>query len=711
MNRLALRIRQLFSSRVRGLPGRRSSGWTLIQGLRGGLAAAWLGIPLAVAITQPGCSTTTKAGLSDLQYIDGEKQLQYFKSHNTAIEHPLVDGTTTEAVRTTDAPRSLDRRVDDEVREFTLEEAILTALSRNQVVEASALGGAGAARVLSGPEGVSTVYDSAIQETGVLFGRRGLEAALSDFDARWSTNMGWGRDRRMTHQSAPFSIGSETAAFRTGVDKALASGGSVGVFHSWDYLGSAFGSPQYPSSYSGSLGAQVRQPLLAGAGTEFTRVAGPLRPGFGAIAGVSQGVVIARINQDITLADFEIAVRNGLRDIENAYWDLYLAYRIYDTTVATHQSAFQTWREARTKVEVGTLKLADELQARDRFYETRAQLELALNAVYNSESALRRLIALPMNDGTVLRPVTEPVKAEFHADWEACLTDGLVKRTELRRQKWQIRSLQLQLNAARSLVRPQLDAVGSYAVNGFGDQLISGNGSSGYGSMTGQDLDTWSMGLEMSIPIGLRQPRSQARNYELQLARANAVLAAQERSIAHDIATAIQDVAAAWAAAESNFNRVLAAEKRVELLEAEREVGTTTLDLVLRAQASLAEAEAAYYRQVINYNKSITALNLSTGNLLDVNGVQLAEGSWNADAIQDARLRSLARTHARPNKHIHAEPAEFAWPSHVGTVERDSAKVAGGDDSASQPVPEPPEPAAAQRAHDGDDSPPREIVP
>ena len=645
---------------------------------------------LTIALAQSGCSTTGKTAISDLDYIDGEKPIYHFKANSTAIEHPLIDNVTTEAVRTTEAPRSLDRRVDDEVREFTLEDAVLTALSRNQIVETSALGGAGAARVLQAPESVSTVYDSAIQETGVLFGRRGLEAALSDFDARWNTSMGWGKDRRMTHQSAPFSIGSETAAFRTGVDKVLSSGGSVGVFHSWDYLGSAFGSPLYPSTYSGALGAQVRQPLLAGAGTEFTRVAGPVRPGFGAIAGVSQGVVIARINQDITLADFEIAVRDGLRDIENAYWDLYLAYRIYDTTVATHQSAFQTWREARTKVEVGTLKLADELQARDRFYETRAQLELALNAVYNAEAALRRLIAMPMNDGTVLRPVTEPAKAEFHADWEACLVDGLSKRTELRRQKWQIRSLQLQLDAARSLVRPQLDAVGSYAVNGFGDQLISGNGSSGYGSMTGQDLDTWSMGLEMSIPIGLRQSRSQARNYELQLARANAILAAQERSIAHDIATCIQDVSAAWAAAESNFNRVIAAEKRVELLEAEREVGTTTLDLVLRAQASLAEAEAAYYRQVINYNKAITSLNLATGNLLDTNGVQLAEGSWHPDAMHDARLRAVARTHAKPNSHLHAEPREFAWPANVGTVERNPASAGAGT------VPAPPAPPAAE---------------
>ncbi|MFM7920829.1 MAG: TolC family protein, partial [Planctomycetaceae bacterium] len=103
---------------------------------------------------------------------------------------------------------------------------------------------------------------------------------------------------------------------------------------------------------------------------------------------------------------------------------MYLAYRLYDTTVSTHQSAFQTWREARTKLEVGTLKQADELQARDRFYETRAQLELALNQLYTAEAGLRRLIGMPMNDGTVLRPVTEPARTELKPDWEACLQDG-----------------------------------------------------------------------------------------------------------------------------------------------------------------------------------------------------------------------------------------------------------------------------------------------
>lgn len=671
---------------------------------RTALASLCLALPLYAG----GCVSAAKVGLDDLQYADGEVPVQHFKSSNTAIEHPAIDNVTTTEVRTTLAPRSLDRRVDDEVREFTLDDAFLTALSKNQVIESSALGGVGASRVLAGPDGINTVYDSAIQETGVLFGRRGLEAALSDFDARWSTAMRWGRDDRVTHQSPLNPFSSETAGFQTGIDKALASGGTVGVFHNWDYLGNTVGSPLYPSTYGGSIGAQVRQPLLAGAGTEFTRVAGPIRPGFGAIAGVSQGVVIARINQDITLADFEIAVRNGLRDIENAYWDLYLAYRLYDTTVSTHQSAFQTWREARTKLEVGTLKQADELQARDRFYETRAQLELALNQLYSAEAGLRRLIGMPMNDGTVLRPTTEPARTELKPDWEACLQDGLSKRTELRRQKWQIKSLQLQLDAARSLVRPQLDAVGSYAVNGFGDRLISEDRSSGYGSMTGGDLTNWGVGLEMSIPLGLRQARSQARNYELQLSRANAILAAQERSIAHDISIAMQEVSAAWRAAESNYNRVQAAEERVRLLKAEQDIGTLTLDLVLRAQASLAEAEAAYFRQVVAYNKAITALNVASGNLLETNGVWLAEGGWAPEAYSDARLRALARTHGLDDPNLEAAPREFAVKGRAGTVERDpqATRLPAAPPTELFPTP----PAIPAPPQPGNDAPPAEVV-
>lgn len=673
MNRLPHfleQLRRLFRSDIEGLRSNADRPVrTLIDGFHGGFLRRLTTASLCASMLLSGCSSAHKVASRDLQWADGDKPVSWYKGHNTALEHPAIDNETDEAVQITEEPRSLQRRVDEEVREISLDEAILTALRNNKLAENSALGGAGATFVLANPDQVASVYDSAIQETGVLFGRRGLEAALSDFDTRFSTSMTAGRSSNISHRLAPAFTAQETGVFRSGLDKSLASGGAVSVYHDWNYLGDATGAPLYPSSYSGTLGAQIRQPLLAGAGTEFTRVAGPSRPGFGAIAGVSQGVVIARINQDITLADFEKAVRNGLRIVEDAYWDLYLAYRNYDNSVTSHESAFQTWREARTKLEVGTLKLADELQARDRFYETRAAVELSLNQVYQKESYLRRHLALPMNDGTVLRPAMEPLTAEFVPDWESSLLSGLTKRVELRRQKWQIKSLQLQLTAAQSLVRPQLDVVGNYGVNGFGDKLLSQNGSSGYGSMTGDDLETWAMGVEMSMPIGFRQARSQVRNYELQLAKANAVLAAQERSVAHEITLALQDLSAAWAAAQSNLNRLQAAEQRVELLQAEQDVGTTTLDLVLRAQASLAEAERAYYEQIVTYNKSITYLHLATGSLLEVNNVHLAEGAWTSAAYGDAELRAVGRTHAKDNPKLSTQPQEFASPSPMGSVE------------------------------------------
>lgn len=629
---------------------------------------------LCASIFVSGCSATQKVASRDLQWADGEKPTQWYKDHNTAIEHPLIDNETAEAVQVTEEPRSLQRRVDDEVREMNLDEAILLALQNNKTVETSAVGGVGQTFVLNSPDQITSVYDSAIQETGVLFGRRGMEAALADFDTRFSTSMNWGRTAQGSHSLAPTILGQDTGIFRSGLDKSLASGGAVSVYHNWNYLGNDIGTPLYPSSYTGTLGAEVRQPLLAGAGSEFTRVAGPTRPGFGAIAGVSQGVVIARINQDITLADFERAVSNGLRTIEDYYWDLYFAYRNYDNAVSFHESAFETWRVAQAKMEIGTLKEAEELQARDEFYRTRSLVETGLNQVYRRESDLRRALGLPMNDGTVLRPSMEPTKVEFKPDWESCLTNGLTKRVELRRQKWQVKSLQLQLNAARSLVRPQLDVVGNYGVNGFGDKLISQNGSSGYGSMTGDNLDTWTMGVEMSMPIGFRQARSQVKNYELLIARANAVLDAQERSIAHEIAISIQDVSVAWAAAQSNLNRLRAAERRVELLKVEVDSGTAIVDVVVRAQSSMADAERAYYEQLVAYNKAITYLNLATGTLLDVNNVHLAEGSWTGEAYEDAKLRADARTHAKDAPNLETLPREFASPSPTTSVERRVSK-------------------------------------
>lgn len=645
---------------------------------------------VSVAPFISGCSARPKKDVSQLSWCDDkdDRQLSSYKGHATDVSHVCLDNETSPIVQRTLEPRNLLRRNEEQIYEISLHQVIQMALANNEIVQTSAVGGVGSSPVLNSPRGVSSIYDPAIQESGVLFGGGlGVEAALSRFDTQFMTSALWGRS---TATLTP----RETATFTSGLSKQFATGGTVQLSNNWNYLGTPTGAP-FTSAYTGSVGLAVRQPLLAGSGVEFTRIAGPTNPAFGSITGVGQGVVISRINNDITVAGFEQAVRGSVRDIENAYWDLYLAYRTFDTAVVAHRSARRSWREARDKNDIGLLDPAEELQAQDRLYETKAQVEQVLNALYRAEANLRRLVGLPVNDGRVLRPADEPSVSEYIPDWEMSLRQGLSQRTELRAQKMRIKSLQLQLKAAQSLVRPTMNAVGSYDINGFGDRLLGTNSinpatglpiGTASGSLVDAGLETWTAGVEVTVPIGYRSQRSQVRNLELQLRKDTAVLAAQEKDVAHEIAIAIQDVTSAFSVAQSNHKRMLAAKDRVEKLNIKKDFGTLTLDLVLRAQASVAQAESSYYQQVVNYNKALVDLNLATGSLLEYNGIFLGEGHWTAEAYSDAQIHAAERTHAKPNPHVHTEPPEFVSPGPTGTIER---RVVVPHSSNIPPVPEP----------------------
>lgn len=622
----------------------------------------------------------------------GRAELQHYKHEAETIDYPDVHQEAHHSVLESTKPRTLGDRQKDELWDLHLMEAIHTSLRNNKVIQSGAVVGVGAKTILSNPNAAVSVFDPGIQETGVLFGGRGVEAALADFDTQFTTSMVWGRDENV--QNNPFTSGgltpgntltAETGTFRSRLQKQFAYGASFALAQDWDYNGINSPTTLFPSSYRGNIRAEYRHPLWAASGAEYTRVAGPSNANFGGITGVSQGVVIARINNDITLADFEAAVRNGLRDVETAYWNLYLQYRLYDTAVTARASALRSWRDAKAKLDLGgganaaeRFTPADEAQARDRYYETRAAAESALNELYAAEINLRRLMGLPMNDGRVIRPVDEPTTAPFTPDWRSSITDALTSRLELRRQMWSIKSLELQLKAAQSLTNPRLDFVSQYQRNGFGDHLLANSDNDGmtrqglnsaYETIAQGSQDGWALGFELSIPIGFRSAQAQVRNFELRLAKAREVLSLQEREISHDVALAFQDLAAQHATAESNYHRLNAAKDRVRLVEIRFKEGDEKLDLVLRAQTSAADAERAYYNSLVEYNNAIADYHFATGQLLSFNNVQLAEGEWVPEAYEQSMEKAWARSHALPNKLVHEEPGVFALPGYKREVQ------------------------------------------
>jgi len=613
--------------------------------------------------------------------------LEHYRDRELHISNPVDSAPAQPRKSWKRPPRTITAPTEDEIRDLSLSDALKLALENNSVIRTRGGFLSPGNTVLSSPDRVASIWDPAIQESGVLFGGRGVTAALAAFDPEFTTTMIWRRNE--TPQNNAFMAGGigsggslvgEMGDFTSMLRKQMGYGASLSVGHDWSYFGSNIpsGFNLYNSTYTGNVNLRYRQPLLAGSGTEFTQIAGPVTQQFRGLSGVSQGVVIARINNDLTLSQFEQSAINLVKDVEDQYWDLYLAYRKWDAAAMARNSAQKSWRDTKVILDGGGKEgftNSDEPLARDRYYQTRAQSEAALAELYRTETALRRLLGLPVSDGTVLRPSDEPVTARFEPNWEASLVEALTHRIELRRQRWSLQSLSLQLKAAQSLVRPRLDLVGGYQVNALGDNLFSSDRSSpyssGYRGLSHADHTGWNLGFEFTLPLGMRSANAQVKNLELRLAKSRAVLDAQESEISHELSDAIQQLAAHEAATRSNLNRRAAAQERVRQFEIEVfNAGTKTLDDLLRAQVSRADAEVAYYTSLVAYNQALANLHFRTGGLLAVNNVQLAESEWTPDAYRDALRRAWQRSHGvSVDGLLEAQPTPFAEPGPLSQPE------------------------------------------
>lgn len=639
-----------------------------------GAPIRWALVVLILVCTQPGCRLIRK-----FHAHDDDAAAAYYLNQATRISYPTTEQPVAPEAMAVE-PRHLSNEQKDEVWDVTLMEVVHTALANNDIIRSSGQFLSPGNLLLNNPEAASSVYDPAIQETGVLFGQRGVEAALAEFDAQLTTSMLWGHNETITNnafQSGGLDPGDtlqeDTGNFSVGLQKRFASGGQFNVVHDWNYSLNNSPGRLFGSIYEGSVRAEFRQPLLAGAGTEYTRIAGPISEQIQGVTGVGQGVLIARVNNDISLADFETATANLLRDVERLYWQLFLAYHVYDTEVETRDEALATWRSLEAQAATGNVGAVEEARARDFYFQLRGRANAARDNLYAIEAELRRVLGLPVNDGRVMRPADEPTQVRVVPAWDGSLLDALARRPELRRQKWTVKSLELQLRAARQLTRPRLDFVSSYRVNGFGDDLfgnpraVSDGGTvtnlgSAYDKLAHNNETGWNLGLQFSLPVGLRYAHAQVRNFELRLQKARAALAAQEVEISHELAAAFRDLDRTWLDMQNNLSRQTAIEDQLRAIEAEYRSEPTRVPIqqVLQAHDALAQARINYATSIADYNAALAELEYRTGQLLEYNSVHLSEGPWTAPAYEDANHHAQERGRAFKAHLLETVPPPFA---------------------------------------------------
>jgi hypothetical protein len=194
------------------------------------------------------------------------------------------------------------------------------------------------------------------------------------------------------------------------------------------------------------------------------------------------------------------------------------------------------------------------------------------------------------------------------------------------------------------------------------------------------------------MPIGFRKENAGVRHAEMALAKERMKLQEGELELTHQLSDANRDLEHNYVQTQTNFNRRFAAQKEVEAMVAAYETDAVTLDLLLRAQQTLAVAEAAYYRSLVDYSKSIMFVHLRKGSLLEYNGVYLSEGPWPGKAYFDARRRARARAAATPIDYGYTLPRAISrgpYEQHAGAARDGDIFPNSGSEGveSSQPTP------------------------
>jgi outer membrane protein TolC len=488
-------------------------------------------------------------------------------------------------------------------QELSLDQAIRIALANSQVV-----------RVLAGANVVSsgqTIYDPAISNTQI-------DQARAVFDPVVSVNNAFSRSEvPQSIFDATNPVLADITGTRidnydlgVGVSKRTVTGGTLKL----DFADNVARfnpnpnplNPQSPSS----LTLSYTQPLLQGAGIDVN-----VAP-----------IVIARINTERSYFQLKDAVQELVRGVIESYWAVVFARTdVWARRQQVEQGDFAyALAEARKRQGLGTA--GAEAQAKVALTNFKATLIGAEANLLQREAALRNILGLPPTEPVRFVPSTAPTPTRVEPQWPEIIRLAEERRPDLIELKLIIEADQQSLLVARNQALPRVDATALYRWNGLEGQTPTGAHIS---SDPGQFTD-WSLGVNFSVPLGLRQGRAGLRQAELILARDRANLGQGLHAALHDLAGNMRNLAQFYeqyrAYQETRTAARINLEEQLGLYRTQMVRGQQPIFLnVLQAITDWGNAVSSEAQSLAQYNVELGNLERQTGTILESHGVRFFE--------------------------------------------------------------------------------------
>ncbi len=346
----------------------------------------------------------------------------------------------------------------------------------------------------------------------------------------------------------------------------------------------------------------------------------PLLGGFGASG--RKALNRSEHEADAAQARYDQEVVTTTSEVERRYWDLYAAERNFavQKLIVGQSESFLTETQVRANTgligpnQVASAKtfLAEQkLQLLDK----REQLDL-LSDQFSSYIGVRPSGAEGRYITTDAPPENIPVESA-----DTLIGRALRANLELNAANADVDAARASASAAKWGVLPTLDVIGSLGGNGIsgtaqdvifnGDTLTTDRGGSltdALHQVTNRNFPTWSVGLELKIPIGLRNGLGEKDRLDAEVIGAEARALERSRMLADQVRSTYRELLHGKDRLDASREGVAAAQEQVRIGLIEFHNGRSTAFELVRLGADYASAQQRYSEALVRTAKAAATL-------------------------------------------------------------------------------------------------------
>jgi outer membrane protein len=385
----------------------------------------------------------------------------------------------------------------------------------------------------------------------------------------------------------------------------------------------------YNPILNSSLGFTITQPLLRGFGIELNR----------------RFIRIAKNDQRIADMVFRQQVIDTVAGIARLYTDLVSLNEDVKVKQEALRLAQRLYEDNQHKVEQGEQAPIEVTRAQAQVASNQQALISAQGLVQQQELIVKTAITRGGLANPAIREahiiatdtVTVP-KAESVRPVDDYIAEALHGRPDLAQAGIQVENSQISLKGSLNALRPELDVVGTVQkgglsgnINPIGAALTPGAAlyPGGYGTVLGQILKnnfpSYSVGLQLALPLRNRVAQADAVRDELQVRQTQVRRQQFEDQVRLEVADAYVATQQARAAYQAAIQSRILQEQSVRVEQETFDVGLATNYMVIQYQTYLAQAQSTEVAAKGAYAKAMIALDRATASTLEVNQVSIQE--------------------------------------------------------------------------------------